>query len=203
MNMTIINELDDKYSLFIHLPNFLNENNILENLNNISNWRYGEYTQQEVNRVQQFFHVNGEPFCKNWKTIPHRWESMTYYPWLIDLQNKLEKDLNKVIEPLYEAYNLRPLNFKSVLINKYRNGSDFIPPHFDTTENINPTIVSLSFGETRTFVVKRILFEQEREYKYELKHGDVFIMGGCSQQNFTHELLKDNTINPRYNLTFR
>lgn len=202
MNLLIINESENKHSIFIHLPKFIKEN-YLNKLDDISDWKYGDYPQQRVDRVQQFFHVDGEPFCKKWKNIPERWESMKYYSWLLELQIQLENDLDDIIKPLYDTYNITPIKFKSALINKYRNGNDFIPPHFDTTDNVNPTIASLSFGETRTFVIKRIVFGEEKEYAYKLKQGDVFIMAGYSQENFTHELLKDNTQNPRYNITFR
>ena len=203
MNMIIINEIKNKHSIFIHLPNFMNKNYINE-LEQITNWRGGDYSTQNVNRSQQFFHINDEPFCKLWKKNPERWQSMPYYSWLLEMQIQLQRELEETISPLYEAYGITPLNFKSALINKYKDGNDFIPPHFDTTDHEEPTIVSVSFGATRTFVVKRILFDQEREYKYELNHGDVFIMAGLSQRNFTHEILKDSTIeNPRYNITFR
>ena len=203
MDLAIINETNGQHSIFIHLPNFVKQN-YLKQLNEITNWKYGEYQNQDVDRVQQFFHIHGEPFCKSWKKITKRWKSMEYYPWLLELQKNLEKELDQTLEPLYESYGLRPINFQSALINKYRTGKDFIPPHYDTTENENPTIVSLSFGETREFVVKRIVFGQEIEKIYKLKHGDVFIMGGLSQTNYTHEILPDVSITqPRYNITFR
>lgn len=202
MNLEIINEKNGKYTLFIHLPKFI-KISYLDKLNAIEDWKQGEYSQQQVDRVQQFFHIDGEPFCKDWKYIPERWQSMSYYNWLLELQNKLENELDEILKPLYKEFNVTPLNFKSALINKYRNGKDFIPAHFDTTNDENPTIVSLSFGETRTFVLKRIVFEQEKEHKYRLKNGDIFIMAGLSQKNYTHEILPDDTINPRYNITFR
>lgn len=203
MNVSIINEDNGNHSLFIHLPNFVKQN-YLKQLNEIVNWKYGEYQNQDVDRVQQFFHIRGEPFCKSWKKITERWQSLEYYPWLLELQNKLEKELDQVLSPLYNSYGLTQLDFQSALINKYRNGNDFIPPHHDTTENENPTIVSLSFGATREFSVKRIVFGQEIEKIYKIKHGDVFIMGGLSQTNYTHEILPDPDITqPRYNITFR
>lgn len=202
MRIDIINEVNG-HSVFIYLPNFIKED-YLKQLNQIENWKYGEYKNQNVDRVQQFFHINGEPFCKNWKKITERWESMPYYSWLLELQIKLENKLDNILKPLYESYNVMPLNFKSALINKYRDGNDFIPPHKDTTEYERPTIVSVSFGETRTFIVKRIIFGEETETIYKLKQGDVFIMAGHSQKNYTHEIIKDSTISkPRYNITFR
>jgi alkylated DNA repair dioxygenase AlkB len=203
MDLSIINEENGKHSLFIHLPGFVKQN-YLKQLNEITNWKYGEYQNQEVDRVQQFFHIHGEPFCKSWKKITERWKSLEYYPWLLELQKNLEKELEQVLSPLYDSYGLTPLDFQSALINKYRDGNDFIPPHHDTTENENPTIVSLSFGETREFSVKRIVFGQEIEKIYQIKHGDVFIMGGLSQTNYTHEILPNSNITKeRYNITFR
>lgn len=203
MRLDIINEVNGGHSVFIYLPAFIKEN-FLKELNEIENWKHGEYLNQKVDRVQQFFHIHGEPFCKNWKKITERWESMPYYSWLLELQIKLQNELDDILKPLYDSYSVQPLNFKSALINKYRDGNDFIPPHKDTTENDEPTIVSVSFGEPRTFIVKRIIFGEETETVYTLKQGDVFIMAGQSQKNYTHEILKDLTITkPRYNITFR
>ncbi len=203
MRLDIINEVNGGHSIFIYLPKFIKQN-FLKQLNEITNWKHGEYLNQHVDRVQQFFHINGEPFCKKWKKITERWESMPYYSWLLEFQLKLQTDLDDILKPLYQIYNIQPINFKSALINKYRDGNDFIPPHKDTTETEEPTIVSVSFGESRTFIVKRIIFGEETETVYNLKQGDVFIMAGKSQENYTHEILKDSTITkPRYNITFR
>lgn len=202
MRLEIINEINNNYSIFIHLKKFV-KTSYLNKLNEIEDWKQGDYSQQRVDRVQQFFHIHNEPFFKHWKNIAERWKSLPYYSWLLELQIQLQSDLDYILYPLYETYKMKPLNFKSALINKYRNGKDFIPAHFDTTEEIQPTIVSLSFGETRTFVVKRIVFGEENEISYKLEDGDIFIMSGLSQKNYTHEILPDDTINPRYNITFR
>ncbi len=205
MRLDIINELNNKHTIFMHLPKFVKEN-YLNELNEIQEWKLGEYNKQLVNRVQQFFHIYGEPFCKNWNKITERWKSLPYYSWLLEFQIKLQRELNVILAPMYKSYAIRPLNIKSALINKYRNGDDFIPPHFDTTEEQNPTIVSVSFGETREFVIKRIsvVCDEPKQLVYKLKQGDVFIMAGLSQQNYTHELVKNKLITkPRYNITFR
>lgn len=151
-----------------------------------------------------FFTFTANLFVNLGKRLQKDGKSLEYYPWLLELQKNLEKELEQVLSPLYDSYGLTPLDFQSALINKYRDGNDFIPPHHDTTENENPTIVSLSFGETREFSVKRIVFGQEIEKIYQIKHGDVFIMGGLSQTNYTHEILPNSNITKeRYNITFR
>lgn len=47
--------------------------------------------------------------------------------------------------------------FNSVLANLYRNGHDHVPWHSDDEKSLRPqpTIASLSFGDTRNFELRR------------------------------------------------
>jgi alkylated DNA repair dioxygenase AlkB len=66
----------------------------------------------------------------------------------------------------------------------------------------NPTIVSVSFGETRKMIFRNKL--DKEKITLELKDGDVLIMSGSLQHNWKHELPKSRqSLGARLNLTFR
>jgi alkylated DNA repair dioxygenase AlkB len=111
------------------------------------------------------------------------------------------------------------------LINIYDNGSNDIGAHADDEEVLGryPTIVSLSIGATRTFVLKRMTELQRKNQcdkkgwdfvpnpkykceKHEIKlgHGDILIMVGATQEHFHHSVPAEKEIKEeRINVTFR
>lgn len=91
----------------------------------------------------------------------------------------------------------------SCLIIKYDNGKDFIQPHRDTEYSFgqNPTIINLSIGSTRTFVVTSN--DTQDEYEMELEDNSILIMCGGSQKYFVHGIPECDELETRYSLTFR
>jgi alkylated DNA repair dioxygenase AlkB len=94
--------------------------------------------------------------------------------------------------------------FNSVLANLYRDGRDSMGYHADNEKElgINPTIASLSLGDSRLF---RLRHKKRREnLDIVLEHGDLLIMAGALQHHWVHALPKTRQAkNPRINLTFR
>lgn len=207
-----VEENDGTYSRFIKIDNLYKDRDIFTKLENIDTWYGGKSFGKRIKRQQRWYNVNGDTFCKFWKNSFKRWESNEYEKWLIDFQNEVEELVNTLPK-------LEPVRFNSVLINKYNNGSEFINAHKDDEMIFgnNPTIVSVSFGATRYFTIKRVHYDPEcpkstklnKEEKhlnrtFELQSGDLLIMSGSSQKYFSHEIEKDNDCdNVRYNLTFR
>lgn len=114
-------------------------------------------------------------------------------PWnedLIEIKNKIE---SKAL-----------VNFNSVLLNRYRNGSDSISWHTDAEKELgqNPIIASVNFGETRKFQLRHIHTKEKLEI--ELTHGSLLIMQGELQHFWQHQVPKTaENVNERINLTFR
>jgi alkylated DNA repair dioxygenase AlkB len=95
--------------------------------------------------------------------------------------------------------------FTHVLCNYYRDGMDSMGWHRDNEPilGINPTIVSLTFGATRSFQL-RPYGKKEPKLSLELSHGSLLLMGGESQHFWEHQLPKTKKVSaPRINLTFR
>jgi alkylated DNA repair dioxygenase AlkB len=94
--------------------------------------------------------------------------------------------------------------FNSVLLNYYRNERDSMGMHSDDEPELGPepAIASLSFGATRTFILRHKRSRESR--KLELSDGSLLFMWGRLQQNWLHGVNKSaRPLDPRLNLTFR
>jgi len=92
--------------------------------------------------------------------------------------------------------------FNSVLLNLYRNQNDSISLHSDDEFGLNPTIASLSLGESRKFVLKHKT--EKRTVRFCLHSGDLLLMQGETQQHWKHGIDKSRKpCGARINLTFR
>ena len=95
-------------------------------------------------------------------------------------------------------------SFNSVLLNRYRNGSDSVSWHADDEPELgqNPLIGSVSFGEARSFQMKHKFLDEKR--KIILKHGSYLLMKGITQHYWLHQIPKSKrALGERINLTFR
>ena len=127
---------------------------------------------------------------------------------LIHLQQTLESEFKKT--------------FNSVLVNCYRDASDSVSWHADDEAEFGfePTIASLSLGESRRFCLKpkksvlnkaqksgstnNTLLSSSQNLELLLHSGDLLVMSGATQSNWLHCVPKESfPCKPRINLTFR
>lgn len=95
--------------------------------------------------------------------------------------------------------------FNAVLLNLYRDGKDGVAWHSDKEGKIgkNPTIASVTFGETRMF---RLRHKTKKELQVEipLHHGSLLVMVGTTNTFWEHQVPKTaKAVLPRINLTYR
>lgn len=105
------------------------------------------------------------------------------------------------------------LSLNSVLCNLYRSGHDSIAWHSDDEASLGPqpTIASISLGDTRVFSLrKKPGLEEAGDFTYSLhikvplSHGSLLIMEGATQDDWQHQVAKEyHDRGPRINLTFR
>lgn len=107
--------------------------------------------------------------------------------------------------------------FNFVLVNRYKNGLDYIGEHRDDERELDRTapIASLSFGQVRDFVLrhkdtrggkKRAGSQTSRTdlVKVELGHGSLLVMWPPTNSVWYHSLpVRRRAMHPRINLTFR
>ena len=94
--------------------------------------------------------------------------------------------------------------FNGVLLNQYRDHNDGVARHSDDEPEFgtNPTIASVSLGETRRLIVRGKLSKSKQIFM--LTSGSLLVMSGDSQAAYTHEIPKEKRpCGPRINLTFR
>lgn len=198
--------------MFEYYNNFLNNedlNMITSYLNSIDDFKNNPKSSNEkmAGRLQKWYQKDMKYFCPLWKDRYSWWESFEYNDTLNYIQKIVQNKLNK------ESYTCI---INSCLINKYRNGNDYIAPHSDTKLSFGsePVICILSIGESRTLRFRKIeqnnrnisITKKHKDnivHNYVMENNSLFIMSGDSQLNYSHEILKDDTINPRYSLTFR
>lgn len=95
--------------------------------------------------------------------------------------------------------------FNSVLLNRYRGGTDYMGWHSDDEPELGPAplIASLSLGAARRFLLRR-RDDPARKVEYLLGHGDLLLMAGQTQRHYQHALPKMARVQgERINLTFR
>lgn len=115
-------------------------------------------------------------------------------PWtstLLQIKTKIESIAN--------------VEFNSVMMNLYRDGKDGISWHTDAEPELgkNPTIGSVSFGDSRRFMLKH---KNDKNLKTEilLTNGSFLLMSGTTQHFWKHQIPKTaKKVGARINLTFR
>ncbi len=101
--------------------------------------------------------------------------------------------------------NVSGHQFTSVLLNYYRDGQDSMGWHSDNEKELgtNPVIASVSFGESRKFMLKH---KRDKNLKSSiiLNNGSLLLMEGPTQHHWNHQIPKTKSpMGARINLTFR
>lgn len=117
-------------------------------------------------------------------------ESAPFSPLVLDIKQAVEQ--------------VTGCSFNSVLLNYYRDGRDSMGMHSDDERELGPepAIASVSFGATRTFILRHKRSRQT--VRLDLESGSLLLMAGATQANWTHGINKSaRALGPRVNLTFR
>ena len=137
------------------------------------------------------------PRLSSWHgDVPYTYSglAMTPEPWTPQLL---------MIRKRVEAVSGR--TFNSVLLNLYRDGRDSMGWHSDDEPElgINPTIASVSLGETRRFRLRHKA-GKEKTLSIDLPDASLLLMSGPLQHHWQHAVPKTSRkIGARINLTFR
>ncbi|XP_014276280.1 DNA oxidative demethylase ALKBH2 [Halyomorpha halys] len=150
-----------------------------------------------------------------WHNIPRQQaafgdEGLTYkfsslsvpaLPWpecLVKLRNEISKCLGT--------------DYNFVLVNRYRNGNDYIGEHRDDEKELDEEagIVSISLGATRDFVLRHSETRKKgsaskiSKVTVPLEHGSCLVMKWPTNHHWYHSLpRRKGCLHVRINLTFR
>lgn len=112
--------------------------------------------------------------------------------------------LPDVVAPLLEWTNAATgREFDQALVNWYRDGRDYVGPHSDAEPAPEPgaPVASVSLGSARTFRLRGA-----GRVDLRLGDGDVVVMAGDTQREFTHEVVRERRASDagrRVSVTFR
>ena len=150
--------------------------------------------------VQIYGKVHAQPRLVAWYGDPgmhYRYSgiSLTPLPW-----TDLLREIKRRVEDCTDE------TFNSVFLNLYRDHNDSMGFHSDDERELGlePVIASVTFGATRTFVMKHKKNPEIQTQKIALEAGTVLLMKGQTQRNWKHGIMKQTQpCGPRVNLTFR
>ncbi|MBD7955287.1 alpha-ketoglutarate-dependent dioxygenase AlkB [Stenotrophomonas sp. Sa5BUN4] len=153
----------------------------------------------EVHRIRMFGRLVDSPRLSCWMgdaDARYRYSGADFlpHPWadvLMPVRDRLQEELGT--------------RLNSVLLNRYRSGTDSMGWHSDDEPELGPqpVIASLSLGAARRFLLRR---RDDHAFKanYLLGHGDLLVMAGSTQAHYQHALPKSARVQvERINLTFR
>jgi len=108
--------------------------------------------------------------------------------------------LRRLLATVGDRYG-RP--FDSIGLNLYRDGADSVAWHGDRTERHRAVtdVAVLSLGSPRRFLLRPVGGGTSR--RFDLRSGDLLVMGGTCQQTFEHCIPKVARAGPRISATFR
>lgn len=190
----IIPELPD----VIYIPHFFNEE---------TSSQYLKQILEDIEFAAETYTFNDQTITTKRKMSYHSEKSYSYSnqiytgkawnPVLLEIKEKIQNHIEE--------------NFNAVLVNHYCDGEAGMGWHADKEKELgsNPTIASISFGQSRRFAFRHRrdvvgLKNPPRLVEYTLNSGDLLIMKGTTQQFFEHSLIKDKSAtDTRVNLTYR
>ncbi|KAM6601855.1 hypothetical protein CsatA_021464 [Cannabis sativa] len=133
--------------------------------------------------------------------------------------------LKDILDAVHKA--IPGSSFNSLLLNKYKDGNDYVAWHSDNEKLYGsaPDIASVSFGCDREFLLKKKPGNKSKEkrneeepaskrlkksinqvdqHSFTLKHGSLLVMRGYTQRDWLHSVPKRAKAGAtRINLTFR
>ena len=115
----------------------------------------------------------------------------------IPLTNKLKM----VLDLINSKFNAE---FNGILINKYKDGNEYISAHSDDEKTLDSIgVVAISIGAVRTFRIRNKI-DKKIHTNIKTLPFDIIHMYGNFQNEFTHEIPVEKKIKDvRYSLTFR
>jgi alkylated DNA repair dioxygenase AlkB len=179
-------------SFMTHMPSDMPDEKIFEQLRHETKWQHDHVVVWGKRHLQ--------PRLTAWygdsgRSYSYSGTEMHALPWtnlLLDLKRKVEE--------------FTGAEFNSVLLNLYRDQRDRMGFHSDNERELGPepTIASLSYGETRTLLFKHKRKKDLPPKSVSLTSGSLLLMKGVTQQNWNHGINSEShPCGPRINLTFR
>ena len=129
-------------------------------------------------------------------------ESIGYmYSRQLNPSTPLTESLSALMQLVNQMFGA---DFNGILVNQYENGEDYIGKHSDNETYLsNVGVVCVSYGAPRTFRI-RDKMTGKIVTDVPTTSGEIWIMGGDFQKEFTHEIPVEKKVKgSRISFTFR
>jgi alkylated DNA repair dioxygenase AlkB len=158
-----------------------------------------------IDHAPGWVHGHDALFDELAERLPWRSETMKMYDKEVVVPRLLARvDAHPLIEQMRDAlsarYGERFIHLSAAL---YRNGSDSVAFHGDTTarDMIEAVVATVSLGAPRRFLLRPT--EGGSSIAFALGRGDLVVMGGTCQRTWRHGIPKVASAGPRIALMFR
>ncbi len=98
-------------------------------------------------------------------------------------------------------------DFNGILINLYNGGNDYIGKHSDNEKELSSsgTVAAISIGKERVFRIRNKVKGGTGKIIADIRttNGQLLVMDGKFQLEYTHEVPKDISTGIRVSITFR
>ena len=161
-----------------------------------------------INEIDNYLIENPKIFIFGKPAIQHRnigFFSDTSIGYTYSGQLAKSIPLTQNLSILLNLINTRfECSFNGILINKYKDGDDYIGAHSDDEKNLDAIgVISLSYGSSRKFRI-RDKFTKKIIIDIPTNSNEIIHMKGKFQEEFTHEIPIERKIKDiRYSFTFR
>ena len=178
--------------LLYYIPNFLGQlsDSYYDHCARLDNWQqrqiflFGRWSK--IPRLTLWYSMSGKPYTYSGITM----SAKPYPPVIKKISNQVTKFSGQ--------------HFNSVLLNRYRNGSDKIGWHSDNEKCLGEiiNIATISLGAKRHLLTKRP--GDKKSVELELEHGSLLLMKHPFQHKWLHCIPPRKLQNDeRISLTFR
>jgi alkylated DNA repair dioxygenase AlkB len=201
-----ITSLQDDFNV-VYYPNFLNVKDADEYFNILENELvYNSKEQSKIKIYGKDVYIPRSQTAYGEPGTHYTFSKLKVYANSWNADDNVCKVI-KNIKHKIELFTGKQFNF--VLINRYKDGSDYIGFHSDDEKELGtePTIAGISLGSERYFQFKPRKFDPvkiEKNFKILLEHGSFVSMNHHTNEHWYHGIPKNTTVKtPRISLTFR
>lgn len=158
---------------------------------------------EEIDFEQHTIRIMGKELAERHLGSSHSFDEREYnYSGSVRKTKPMTPTLLKIHKKIQK---LVPVDLNYVHCNFYRDGNDSIGYHSDSEKDLlSPYIVSVSFGASRKFRLRKHGETSGFFKEFVLNDGDVLIMKGNCQKKYKHCVPVEKKVKDgRINLTFR
>lgn len=182
---------------------FETDNSSLWIINNFTKDYYNEIKDIELNSNPEFIMFGKS--CSQHRDIGFYSNESTGYKYstYIAKSFKMTETMNEIMDYI----NLKlDTNFNGILINRYKNGDDYISAHSDSKNGLSKDgiVAGISYGPAKRIFRIRDKKSNKIVFNYEHEPCTLIVMDGKFQDEFKHEIPVQKKIkDERISLTFR